>query len=457
MNDSNTLRTQYVDILKEQKNDLNSILNSNGSDSSINDSFESMIDKVLEIKGKEVLPYYNFSNCESPELQAKLKDINFANQTSLGGCFAYWQTPDLSSVNTINAKIMDRFVYGDNNETIFKVTLGKFFRLDNCTSLKYFLAGGTNDTSGRKNPLDLIHDDVPKQTINNPINMDYLLTCVSFNSDTTGERLKKVVEFFKKVKFTNITSLNSFMATMKFPTGKEDIYSELLSELVDEINFKNVESMSYFMSNTNFQQGLIKLKPNKKQVFEKIKILDHWFSSYTRIGCVDLSNWEFKQVTEIDSWDTNSSGGGEYLEYVHMGYNSNPTLVKLSDCWAGASRLHTLDFSGWNFGGFNYFYRNWYNAPKKLVNIYWGYDHGKGYTQEKANNEGYTFNFGGMESLSKESVIDLFNKLYDLNLTYNVANGGTLYTQKIELHSNVKAQLTPEDIAIATNKGWTIV
>lgn len=47
----------------------------------------------------------------------------------------------------------------------------------------------------------------------------------------------------------------------------------------------------------------------------------------------------------------------------------------------------------------------------------------------------------------------MFTKLYDLNLTYDVANGGTLKTQKVDLHADVIAKLTPEQIAIATNKG----
>jgi hypothetical protein len=31
-----------------------------------------------------------------------------------------------------------------------------------------------------------------------------------------------------------------------------------------------------------------------------------------------------------------------------------------------------------------------------------------------------------------------------------------LYTQKIALHATAKAQLTADEIAIATSKGWTV-
>ena len=64
--------------------------------------------------------------------------------------------------------------------------------------------------------------------------------------------------------------------------------------------------------------------------------------------------------------------------------------------------------------------------------------------------------WGSLKSLSHDTILNIFNNLYDLNITYNVANGGTLLSQPISLHANVKAQLTPEEIAIATNKGWTV-
>jgi hypothetical protein len=52
--------------------------------------------------------------------------------------------------------------------------------------------------------------------------------------------------------------------------------------------------------------------------------------------------------------------------------------------------------------------------------------------------------------------MNVINNLYDLNLTYDVANGGTLYTQKLTLGSTNLAKLTADEIAIATSKGWTV-
>lgn len=65
-------------------------------------------------------------------------------------------------------------------------------------------------------------------------------------------------------------------------------------------------------------------------------------------------------------------------------------------------------------------------------------------------------NLSSSSNLKYECIIDILNNLYDLNLIYDTANGGSLVRQEIRLGSTNLAKLTPEEIAIATNKGWTI-
>jgi hypothetical protein len=77
---------------------------------------------------------------------------------------------------------------------------------------------------------------------------------------------------------------------------------------------------------------------------------------------------------------------------------------------------------------------------------------GKAYTKESANWWDYTLAINGNGNLTYESLINILNNLYDLNLTYDVANGGTLYSQTIQLSRYSKDRLTAEEIAIATNK-----
>lgn len=81
---------------------------------------------------------------------------------------------------------------------------------------------------------------------------------------------------------------------------------------------------------------------------------------------------------------------------------------------------------------------------------------GEKYTEKSTNYTDYNLDLSNCTKLTHESLVNIIKNLYDLNLTYNVANGGTLYTQKITLGSTNKAKLTAEEIAIATNKGWSV-
>lgn len=77
---------------------------------------------------------------------------------------------------------------------------------------------------------------------------------------------------------------------------------------------------------------------------------------------------------------------------------------------------------------------------------------GQNYTQKSANYYNYTFRLNKSNYLTYESLMNVINNLYDLNVKYNVAGGGTLYTQQLILGSTNLAKLTAEEIAIATAK-----
>lgn len=81
---------------------------------------------------------------------------------------------------------------------------------------------------------------------------------------------------------------------------------------------------------------------------------------------------------------------------------------------------------------------------------------GKAYTEATTNKVQYKLDISTCTSLTHDSLMVVINGLYDLNLAYNVAGGGTLYTQQLVLGSTNLAKLTSNEISIATNKGWTV-
>lgn len=81
---------------------------------------------------------------------------------------------------------------------------------------------------------------------------------------------------------------------------------------------------------------------------------------------------------------------------------------------------------------------------------------GAGYTSKTQNYVNYTLDLSSSTLLTHDSLVSIINNLYDLNLTYDVANGGTLYSQKLILGSTNLAKLSEEEITVATDKGWNV-
>lgn len=92
-----------------------------------------------------------------------------------------------------------------------------------------------------------------------------------------------------------------------------------------------------------------------------------------------------------------------------------------------------------------------------LINLGGFKDLGKAYLNKQANYLHYTLTLSDCTKLTHDSLMNVINDLYDLNLTYGVAQGGTLYTQRLVLGSTNIAKLTEEELQIAQDKGWTIV
>lgn len=65
----------------------------------------------------------------------------------------------------------------------------------------------------------------------------------------------------------------------------------------------------------------------------------------------------------------------------------------------------------------------------------------------KATTKQMTLSLSSSSKLTTESVLNIFNNLYSVDASLGC---------KIELNSTVYGNLTEDQIAIATNKGWTV-
>ena len=149
--------------------------------------------------------------------------------------------------------------------------------------------------------------------------------------------------------------------------------------------------------------------------------------SYMFYGCRGFNNAE---TIKFPNWDTSNVTNFESC---------------LSDINRGENNAPNFDLSNWDMGNaktIGNLFSNGYGT--KIENVIWGYNIGKGFTSSSNR-----FSLRYMNELTRESILDAINKLYDF--TSNGGSGGQLQISTTQL-----SKLTDEEKSIITNKGWTI-
>jgi len=175
-------------------------------------------------------------------------------------------------------------------------------------------------------------------------------------------------------------------------------------------------------------------------------------SSYMFRKCISL--------TTIPSLDISNVKDGSYMFYdcpvLNVPYLDTSNITNMNGMF-GFSTVYNSEMSVPLVDASKVEYINGVLAYRYTLTTLGGFKNlGKGYTWKRNNYTNYKLDLSYCENLTHESLMNVINNLYDLNLTYDVANGGTLYTQQLVLGNENLAKLTPEEIAIATSKGWTV-
>ena len=179
--------------------------------------------------------------------------------------------------------------------------------------------------------------------------------------------------------------------------------------------------------------------------------MNHMFTSCSSITDLDLSSFNTKNVKHMYYMFYNC----RYLENLNLGNNFDTSnVINMEYMFSDCKSLKTIPMlkadSCININSV-------FDHANKLAN-FGGFENlGKAYTYRSSNYYMYSLNLNYANSFTHDSLINIINGLYDLNLSYDVANGGTLYPQNLSLGNTNKSKLTEEEIAIATNKGWNVV
>ena len=182
---------------------------------------------------------------------------------------------------------------------------------------------------------------------------------------------------------------------------------------LSNFNTSNVTSMSYMF------YTCVNLKTLDLSSFNTSNVTNTTYMFYNCSGLtsLDLSNFNTSNVTSMDNM-FNSCLKLETVPELNCG-----KILSLSSMFARATVLK-------NLGG--------------LINL------GQAYlTTRAANYSSYKLDLSNCTSLTHDSLMNVINNLYDI-----AAKGCN--TQQLVLGTTNLEKLTADEIAIATNKGWTV-
>lgn len=271
------------------------------------------------------------------------------------------------------------------------------------------------------------------------------------NIKTGGEDLPKITDasylFYNGTRTDCVNELISLCEKVVSTNSMFCNCSKLTNLDLSNLDTSNVTSMYYMFANCSNLTSLNLSNFDTSNVITMAAMFDRC----SKLTSLDLSSFNTSKVT------TMSYMFKDCPRLTSLDLSSFDTSnVTAMDNMFKSHTLTDLDLSNFDMSKVNYVL-SMFAGCSNLVNLKSFKNLGKGYTQKSNNYSSYKLELNSSKNLTKESLIDVItNGLYDLNLTYNVANGGTLYTQQLVLGSTNLAKLTADEIAIATNKGWTV-
>lgn len=188
------------------------------------------------------------------------------------------------------------------------------------------------------------------------------------------------------------------------------------------------------------------------------------FHSATTLTTLDLSSWNTSKVTtmqnmfnvcpsisylDISNFDTNNVttmkymfNSGTSLESLDLSHFNTSKVTTMENMFSVCSGLTDLDLSSFDLTNVTNMANMFYNC-RALTDLQ---------LPDLGHNEGCTsLDLTACSALTKDSVLYLFNNAFDR------ATAGYTTAFTIKLNAATKALLTEDEIAIATNKGFTVV
>ena len=453
--DTNILRTQYVNDLVNQRQIMENAMIYQESPVTSGEGLSTMVPKVSALTGtKPTIRYINFvgMTLNKDTLPVNINTIPAENVHNIfrgsGDGTVYLENAILSRISDFS-----HMFEGLSSSSRLSIYLGKNCLFTNAEDMSYmFYKRGNIYLYGL--------DNIPKHRapkLKSIVHFSYII-------DRTAALLYKIYD-------APIEHLDGIINPYSTPaTWNDSEIPKILNHIFDNWNCSNLKTVSNFSGYrtfTNIDDPAVILEVLHRIPTENLEdisdfIGEHYNRAGNQIGGLsfDWSDKVFHKLKKAYYMIRSTS-----FKYINLGTCDSPYLTNIQGLCAcsdanNSSEAYTgakiIDISGWDLSQVINV-RDAIGKQKYIEELYFGTNLGKGFTQKTNNYSDYAITLPNCSLLTTLSVVYLFNRLYDLNITYDVANRGRLYTQKIDLHADVIAKLTPEEIAIATNKGWTVV
>lgn len=264
-----------------------------------------------------------------------------------------------------------------------------------------------------------------------------------------------------KIKTNNVTDFSRMFYNTKIYQSDVD-FTQI--DISNGINFEYM--FGYFDTNyEDIAKSILNLN-----ITNKASVLSYMFERFveTRTNFnlnINLSNWDVSNVTSVNNMFA-------YCNFNELDLSGwNPLKLKIMKNMFYYSKIKSIKL--FDTSNITEFYQTFYSCTQlteleefdcssatnvqsiiaqcsNLVTLGGFKDLGKNYdTAKNTNYSYYTLNLSNAKNLSVESLRNVINKLYD------IASKGCK-AQQFALGSTHLAKLTAEEIAVATNKGWTV-
>ena len=266
-------------------------------------------------------------------------------------------------------------------------------------------------------------------------------------------------QFYGCVNITTIPALD----TSKVTNMQNMFYMCVNIETIPQLNTSKVTNMSNMFYGC---KKIVNIPPLDKASCTK---MDNMFNGCEKLTIIPFADLNFDNISNVYSMFSNcysltsvgnlSFANAPHIEHLFscsyqdmsnletIGNVYCPKATSLYNAFQNLSKLVSIGEIACE-AATNV--RDMLSNNKALQNIGGLINLGQAYsTTESANNSYYTLNLSTSKLLTHDSLMNVINNLYD------IATKGC-NTQMLRLGSTNLAKLTAEEIAIATNKGWTV-